>query len=283
MTDLQQLKTLLSQVVYNKSYNALDGLAPIQFLLAKDQEGEEVRFLNEQLPTLPEKVRGGIAFVLASHYLETGNLPAIRDLFASTDVEIQKAVLNGLCGEPNASEEMGPGIVALAVEGMRHPAWEVRSQAASVIQNQSAWKVDVTTALAALLRLLEDPVAQVRRSASYAAGNVAKRKYDLASFLPALIGNLRHEDMFVREPSAWALWQFSRRYDLAPAVANLVHLLTSTEDYDDLRRSAAGGLLHHARKSSHNRDIVQQQVALTPLDLKRKEIARFLQQLAALG
>ena len=280
MTDLRPLKTLLDQVVYHKHYDGLEGLSPVQFLLAKDQEGEAVRFLNEQLPTLPDKIRGGIAFALASHYLETGSLQAIRDLFVRADVEIQAAVLNGLWGEPNAGAEMGAGIVALAVEGMRHPAAQIRVQSAFVILNQSAWRVDVTVALAPLLRLLDDPVPQVRRQASYAAGSVAKRKYDLAAFLPPLIGNLRHEDMFVREPSAWALWQFSRRYDLTPAVADLVYLLTSEEDFDQLRKSAVGALLHYARKSTHNRDIVLQQAALTPLSVEVKEIARFLQQLA---
>ena len=214
---------------------------------------------------------------------EAGDLPAIQALYATGDAEIQQSVLNALWGEPGSNPEMGPGIVALAVQGSAHPSAGVRTEACFVIQNQSAWRVDVTLALEPLLKLLQDPHPNVRRMAAFATGNVSRRKYDLSPHLPALIRLLRDEDRYVREAAPWALAQLSRaKYDLAPALPNLFWLLMLEDDFDAPRKNAVGALLHHARKSPENAALVKQLCQEAVLNPELKFIQRFLDQLQSL-
>jgi len=126
-------------------------------LLETDRDGGVVTFLEQALSTLAGGERAGIAFVLAEHYRKTGHLTLLQNLYALDDPQVKGAVLNGLWGEPGASPEMGPGIVALAIEGAAHLIPGVRTEACYVFQNLSAWRVDVTAALGPLLLLLDDP------------------------------------------------------------------------------------------------------------------------------
>jgi len=250
---------------------------------------------------LPDKVRGGIAFALGERYLGIGDLAAIQALYELPDVEIQKSVLNALWSEPYAVAGMGDGIVALAVQGTQHADAGVRAEAASVVQNQSAWGVSVAAAIEPLERLLTDAAPRVLQQAGYAVGNVsrltraerrkqaaaagnaAQEKCDLTAHISPLTVNVRHEDIYVRKASAWALWQLSKqRYDISDTVTNLAHVLASADDYSDPRKFAAGALIHHARKSAEDRDVVRRSVACESLDAGRKEIARFLNELGEL-
>jgi HEAT repeat protein len=180
---------------------------------------------------------------------------------------------------------MGPGIIQLAIEATSHPAPAVRTVASYVFQNQCAWGVDVSEAVEPLRKLLADPVARVRHQAAYAVGNLAKHKYDMSRLITPLRSNLEHEDMYVRESNAWALWQLSRsKHDIGSAVPDLVRLLKkeANSDYSEVRKQAAGAILHHAKKSAANAIQVKQAVEGANLDSRRKEIHKFVNQLAAL-
>jgi HEAT repeat protein len=221
----------------------------------------------------------------ANAYREAGDLAQLQELYAGGDAVIRRAVLNGLWGEPHASPEMGPGIVALAIAAMSYPAPGVRAEACSVVQNQAAWGVDVTPALEPLLGLLRDPDGNVRRMACYATGNVGRRRrrYDLAAHLPELSGLLYDPDIYVREPAAWALWRLSAgKRDIGTAVPALADALAGRDEYEGPRKQAAGALLHHARKSPKNAEAVRRAVEVMPLERERKEVRRFLEQLEAL-
>src|SRR5206468_309716 len=108
---------LVSRVVYNKGYDGLDGLDPIRRLLWKDADGTVAACLEREMSQAPDKVRGGIAFLLGARYLEIGRLDAIRAIYRNEDPEVTAAILGSLTGEPTAHPEMGTGLVALAVEG----------------------------------------------------------------------------------------------------------------------------------------------------------------------
>ena len=224
-----------------------------------------------------------VAYAQANAFREAGDLAGIQALYAGGDAAIQEAVLNGLWGEPHASPEMGLGIVALAVEGMSHPAPGVRNEACCVVQNQCAWGVDVTPALEPLLGLLRDPDWIVRRMACYATGNVGRRRYDLSAHLPELIHLLYDPNYQVKEPAAWALRRLSAgKRDIGIAVPGLAIVLADRDEYNGPRKQAAGALLHHARKSPENADAVRRAVATVPLDREQREVWRFLEQLEAL-
>ena len=283
MPDAQELTALLAGVSYRAINNSTEGLTPFRHLLEMDRDGVVVTFLEQALDTLAGGERAGIAFVLAEHYRKTGHLTLLQNLYALDDPQVKGAVLNGLWGEPGASPEMGPGIVALAIEGAAHPAPGVRTEASFVFQNQCAWGVDVTAALGPLLRLLGDPEWRVRHQAAYATGNVAKRKYDLTPHIAPLTLNLAHENLFVRAASAWALRQLSRRHNIAPAIGALAHILASDDDYNAPRKRAAGALLYHARKSAENLKAVKGNLASVSLNPNYKEVARFLKQLTEAG
>ncbi|MBI3864632.1 MAG: hypothetical protein HY290_22365 [Planctomycetia bacterium] len=283
MPDVQELGRLLALVKFDASLNVIEGLDAFRRLLAKDAGGDVLQFLKREMATLEGKRRGAIAFVLAEHYRQTGDLANVQTLFAVDDAEVQESVLNAPWGEPGANPQMGPGIVQLAVQGAVHPSPGVRTEACYVFQNQCAWKVDVSSAVAPLQTLLDDQIPRVRHQAAFAVGNLAKRKYDMSSHVVPLRRNLKHEVNFVRDASAWALWQLSRhKHDISSAVPDLVELLTDDDESDRPRKNAAGALLHHARKSAGSAREVNKAVSRAKLDLNRREIKRFLDQLANL-
>jgi hypothetical protein len=283
MADQAELDRLLSLVVYESDIDSVEGLFAFCDLLETDSDGRVLQFLKRQLPKLDDRRRGGIAWVLAGHYFKNGDLKAIRRLFATDDDTIKASALDAVCGEPTANPQLGPGIVELAIEGARHPSAPVRTAACVVFQNQAAWGVDVSAAIGPLRSLLADRSKWVRHQAGYAAGNLAKGKYDLSPLLAQLRRNLKHNDQFVHGPSAWALWQMSRsKHDIGPAVPELVQSLKHDEDWEEPRRNSAGALLHHAKKSADNAQQVRRCVRRVRLDSRRREIKRFLEQLANL-
>lgn len=285
MPDSAELARLLSLVTYDSRLKYVDGLQPFRSMLRAEPDDSVLRFLTRALVGLEGEVKGGVAFVIAEHYLATGSLLALERLFATDEADVKASVLGGLWGEPPASSpEMGPGVVALALEATAHSAPNVRAAACSAIQNQCAWGVDVSPTCGALLSLLGDPDGNVRMQAACAVGNLAKRKYDVSLHVSALQRNLSDQVSYVRAYSAWALWQLSRsRHDIGRAVPELVRLLASRDTEDDnSRKSAAGALLHHGGKSAENRQRVRQAVESADLDRSRKGVRRFEDQLAHL-
>ncbi len=283
MMNLPELERLLSLVELRAEVNCIEGLDEFRRLLEKDSDGRVLRFLTQAVQKLVGRKRGGIAFVIAERYRQTGDLKSLRKLFATDDPYVKESVLNALWEKPGSNPAIGPGIVKLAIESATHPALEVRSEACSVLQNQCAWGVDVSAALGPLQSLLKDQKDRVRRQAAYAVGNFAKGKYDMPEHIVLLGRNVKYRDKFVREASAWALWQLSRcKHDIGPAVPELVWLLTDPEEYNEPRKKAAGALIHYAKKSADNRDQVKESVREVNLDLKRKEIRRFLDELGSL-
>jgi len=222
-------------------------------------------------------------FKRATQLREAGNLSAIQKLFAGGDAAIKKNVLNGLAGKAGGGPEVGEGIIALAVEGAGHPSPMVRYWAAKVIQEQGAYRVDVTPAHTALLELLADPEPEVRRMAAYAVGNVCKQRLDWTRHFAALRQLVQDKSLYVPEAAARALANLSRaRLDIGPAVPDLVRVLSEGDDYDEPRKEAAKALLHHARKSPEGRKQVHRAVQGTALDPGRREVRRFLEQLGDL-
>jgi hypothetical protein len=223
------------------------------------------------------------AFHCATRLVEAGDLKRLQELFRFGDAAVKAGVLNGLQLEPGDNPDMGPGIMALAVEGANHSAAEVRTWACYVIQSQCDWGVDVAPAVGPLLTLLRDPDAEVRRMAAFATGNVCKRKFDWSRHLTALRRLLRDKALYVPEAAAWALAQLSRaRYDIGPAVPELINVLAGGGDYNEPRKEAAKALLHHARKSSERCEQVRRAVRGTPLDTGRREVRHFLDRLREL-
>ncbi|QEL14994.1 HEAT repeat domain-containing protein [Limnoglobus roseus] len=222
-------------------------------------------------------------FYRAIELLKRGDLARIKTLFASSDAAVKAAVLNGLWGEPGGKPEVGPGVVALAVEGAAHPSPEVRRMACSVFQNQDAWGVDVSPAIGPLLALLGDADAEVRRTAAYATGNVCRRRFDWSPHFAALRRLLSDPYLYLPEAAAWALAKMSRAgHDIGPAIGPLVRVLSRRREYGEPRKQAAKALLHYARKSAAGRDRVRRAVDAATLDGRRKEVTRFLEQLGAL-
>jgi hypothetical protein len=223
------------------------------------------------------------AFYRATALREAGDLDGLRKLFQTGDAAVKAGVLNGLQLEPGNNPDMGPGIIAMAVEGASHSSAEVRTWACFVFQSQSGWGVDCTSVVRPLLALLGDSDAEVRRMAAFATGHVYKRRFDFAPHFTALRGLLRDKALYVPEAAAWALAKMSRgRYDIGRAVADLVRVLASRQDYSEPRKEAARALLHHARKSPEARDHVIEALAVAKLDPERKEVKRFLDKLQGL-
>ena len=283
MATSSELRQLLSLMQFDARLNCMEGLTAFRNLLEQDSDGSVVRFLNRELPRLESKRRGGIAYTLAEYYRQTGNLQSLQQLYATDDSEVKASVLNALWGQSGSTPEMGPGIVRIAIDATSHASPEVRAEACSVIQNQCGWKVDVSNAVAPLLRLLSDNCDRVRSQAACAAGNLAKRKYDVSHHVVPLAQNVRHKDVSVRNYSAWALWQISRaKHDIGDAVPELVQLLADDEDWNDPRKNAVGALLHHAQKASGNLGQVRRCLKTIRLDPKYKQIQRFQEQLAGM-
>lgn len=280
MTNQSELNQLLSFVKYNSSYNHTEGLNPFRRMLDNDADGNVLRFLLKEMSTLQEGEKAGIAFIIAEHYLKKGNLTELQKLYATAEPRIKASILDGLTGEPDANLEIGAGVVKLAIEGARDTHADVRVNACSVLQNQCAWKVDVSEAFEILGELLNDGNSQVQQMAAYAAGNFSKRKYDMSRCIAPLGRNLKVRDNYAYAAAAWALWQLSRhRHDISAAVPELAKLLTDNSDYSEPRKYAAGALLHYSRKSVENCRFVKQCIKSVILDRKRKEIDRFLEQL----
>lgn len=223
------------------------------------------------------------AFHRATALREAGDLDGLKELFKSGDDAVKAGVLNGLQLEPGPNPDMGPCIIALAVEGAGHSSAEVRKWACFVFKDQSGWGVDCTSAVPPLLALLGDSDAEVRRMAAFAAGNVYKRRFDFAPHFTALRRLLWDKSLYVPEAAAWALAKMSRaRYDIGPAVSDLARVLANRQDYNEPRKEAAKALLHHARKSPEARHRVIEALALVKLDPAQKEVKRFLDKLHGL-
>lgn len=283
MPTTSELRQLLSLVQFDARLNCIEGLTAYRNLLEHDSDGSVVRFLNRELSRLEGQRRGGIAWALAEHYRQTGNLQSLQQLYANDDSEVKASVLNALWGQPGSTPEMGQGIVRLAIDAASHASSEVRAEACSVIQNQCGWKADVSEAVAPLLRLLNDDSDRVRSQAACAVGNLAKSKYDVSLHVVPLGHNVRHKDVSVRNDSAWALWQISRgKHDIGVAVPGLVQLLNDDEDWNDPRKNAVGALLNHAQKASANLGQVRRCLKMVRLDPKYKQIQQFQEQLAGM-
>lgn len=143
------------------------------------------------------------AFHCATRLRETGDLAGLKELFRTGDAAIKAGVLDGLQLDPGDNPEMGPGIIALAIEGASHSSPEVRRWACYVFQAQDGWGVDVAPVVRPLLALLSDCDAEVRRMAAYATGNLCKRKFDWSRHLTALLHLLRDGELYVPEAAAW--------------------------------------------------------------------------------
>lgn len=284
MPTTTELRRLLSLVQFDARLNCIEGLTAFRRLLEQDSDGSVLRFLNQELPGLQGKRRGGVAYALAEHYQHTGHLQSLQQLYADDDEEVKVNVLNALWGQPGSNPEMGPGIVQLALSGATHASPAVRTEACSVLQNQCGWKVDVTEAVTPLLHLLSDDSDRVRSRAACAVGNLAKRKYDMSEHVAPLGQNTRREEISVRNYSAWALWQISRsQRDIGIAVPQLMQLLADDDDWNNPRKNAAGALLHHAKKSSQNREQVLRSLQMVQLNPLNKEIRRFQEGLASMS
>ena len=283
MTTTVQLSELLAKVRYNSGVSAVEGLDPFRRMLENDADGAVLDFLKLEAPGLPDKIRGGIVFVLSEHYFKVGDMERIRALFASGDPETREATLGALWGDPTAFALLGTGVVDMAIKATSDSAEGVRTEACRVLQNQCAWKVDVSQAIRPLTGLLKDSAWRVRHQAAYAGGNFAAQKqYDLTGMVQPLTRNLAHENIYVRVASAWALSKLVKRHDISPAVSQLTETLTSKDDYNAARKNAAGALLAWAKRSKDHAQSVQAAIAGLPLDRQRKEVARFLRELEAL-
>ncbi len=279
--ETSELNRLLALVEFRPVGNYVEGLDAFRDLLEQDEAGLVLKFLTRALRKLEGRKRSGIAFIVAEHFAKDGDLKNLQRLFGTDDSGVKQSVLSALWGDPRAFPKLGPGIVALALAATQHPAPEVRAGACSVLQNQCAWGMDVSGALAPLQSLLEDSSPRVRRYAAAAVGNLAKDGHDLSGHVARLRQNVKHPDMYVRESSAWALWQLSRaKHDIGSAVPELVWLLNDPEEYDEQRKKAAGALLHHARKSAANRQQVKEAVRAARLGgSPRRHVRSFLDQL----
>jgi hypothetical protein len=284
MAELSEVGRLLSHLVYQPHIKHVDGLEPIRTLLAKDSDDRVLKLLKREMPRLDDNIRGSIAFLIANRYFDKGELKNIQQLFGMRDDIVKGGVLGALWGEPKSNPKLGPGIVELAIRATGHVSAGIRTDACCVIKNQSGWAVDVTRAIEPLGKLLSDKNHWVRHEAGYTAGLLARKKYDLSELIPRLRRNLKNKNQFVHGPSAWALREMSRaKQDISPAVPELLHALTYDEEWNEPRQSAAGALLHHAKKSAANTKQVNECLKGVKLPSKHKVIKSFLEQLAKLG
>jgi hypothetical protein len=285
MVKLSELRQIVALALAEEpsSYlepNYHDAIFQLGILLKREGTGKTVRFLHAEMNKVQGEKRGRLAYVLAKHYFQKGDVPRLRSLYDEEEPAVQQSVLDALWVDP------GPG-AALAALGMAIEATEsqspgVRTAACFVIQNQCA-AVDASAAIVSLKRLLADRSADVRRQAACAAGNLAKQRYHVSTLLPQLRRNMKHKNRSVRNYSAWAVWQLSRsKHDVAAAVPDLVRLLGVEEENNEHRKNAVGALLHHARKSADNARQVQAAVKGAKLNREYREIPPFLSKLAKL-
>ena len=269
-------------MAYDAALNAVAGLDPFRQLLEGDDAETVLVFLKRELQSLPGQERAGVAFVLAECHRRKGDVQGLRRLFENDDADIKASVLNALW-EPGPTPEMAACIMALAVEAVRHPSPAVRAEACSVFMNQCAF-VDVSDATDHLASLLGDGVANVRMQAAYAAGNLAKHKFDVSKLVAPLATTVGDADRFVRNAGAWALWQLSRfKRDIGHAIPELVRfLVTDEDDWDEPRTNVTGALLHHAKTSVAATRRVRECVLATPPPGTAKTVKRFLVHLGAL-
>lgn len=279
----RELNRLLTLVEWDPRLNVVEGLDAFRGLLEDDADGHVLRFLNLALPKLQGQRLAGIAFVIAEHCRIKCDLSNLQKLFATEGVDVKESVLDALQGEPGGHPQMGAGILQMAIEGIQHESPAVRIVACSVVQNQCSWGVDVKDAIMLLQDLLKDAISRVRVQASYAIGTLAKHKYNMSASISQLRRNVKHDDMYVREASAWALWQLSRsKHDITAAIPDLIWLLTDKEEYNEQRKKAASALLHHAKKSSANTKAVKEHAGAASFNLELNEVRKFVVELNTL-
>lgn len=275
------LSRLLSALASDDDVDATLALSQIGFMLEKKTAARTAALLDAELKKLRGRARSQVVYVLAQYHRKRGDLASVRRHFKNKDAQVRASVLNALW-EAGPTAEVGTGIVALALQGARDPAPNVRSEACRVFQNQNEHG-DVSAAVDVLPALLTDAVAEVRGAAAYATGNLAKKKLALAKLVAPLARGVADEDEFVPNASAWALWQLSRHgFDIGAAVRALVRLLANPEgDWKEPHTRAAGALIHHAKKSSTAAALVKKAVTAQKLRPRGKIVERFLEQLAA--
>jgi HEAT repeat protein len=283
MVNNTELRRLLSLVEFRADINHVEGLDEFRSLLEKDSDGHVLRFLRRALQKLEGQRRGGIAFVIAEHYRKIGDVKRLHRLIVSDDECVRESVLDALWGEPGSNPEMGPAIVQMAIDAADDLSPGVRTQVSWVLRNQCDHGIDVTEGVAPLRSLLKDRNSKVRQQAARAVAAFAKAKYDMRACIPQLRRNVKNKKFYVRESSAWALWQLSRyKHDISSAVPDLVWVLTNDEEYNEERKQAVGALIHHAKKSVDNAAQVIECAGGVTLNGDRKEIKRFVNQLASL-
>ena len=283
MSEPSDVHTLVAQVSYNRGYDGLDGLDPIRRLLWNDADGSVAALLEAELPLVPTKVKGGIAYLLAGRYFELGSVQSIALLVSMGDAEIAAAALGALTADPGDNRELAAATVDMAVAGCEHMDGAVRAAACSVLMNLGAWGVDISAGVGHVGKLLVDPDAFVRQSAVYAIGNFAKiKRCPLAAQVAGVTQLLSDGSIHVRTAACWALWKLSRTHDISEAIPALFEILASTDPYDSARKHASGALLSFARKSQENMQNVRQTAVALVLNLETKEIVRFKTQLTAI-
>jgi hypothetical protein len=282
MVDHAELERLLSLVKEGK-YNTIDGIGPFRTLLSRDGDRRVLDFLQREFKNLDGKRLAGIAFTLAEHYRQVGDVTSLLRLFANHDAGVRQYCLNALWEKSGPNPKMGPAIVQLAVASADDPSPAVRTEVSSVLQNQCAWGIDVSSAITPLRKLLSDRNERVRQQAGFAVGNIAKKKYDLAECIRQLRRNVKHKTVSVRYSAAWALWHLSRNsHEISSAVPELVWLLTDDEEYNEPRKNAVGALLHHGRKSPANAGKIKDHLDNVVLDETFNEIRKFVAQFGKL-
>lgn len=280
MVDNAELKRLLS-LVRDAESSADDGLVRIRFLLARDSDGNVLRFLKREIRRIKGKRVARIAFALAEHYRKKGDVKSLRRLFATDDARVRESILNALWGAPGPNPEMGPTIVQMAIGAADDPSPDVRTEVCFMLMNQCANGCDVTAGLAPLRSLLADPAASVRRQAAYAVGHFAKKKHDMAACVRQLRHNVKHKSPDVRVASGWALWQLSRhKHNIGTAAAELVWLLG--DERDAARKNASVALIHHAKKSAESANDIRKRIRLARLNEEFKVVAKLVNELARL-
>lgn len=276
MAQDRELSQLLAGVHFDPRFSVVEGLTVFRDRLDRDTDGRVERFLLRHLSLVEDRARSGVAFIIAERQARCEKVAALRRLYATDDPHVKQGVLNGLWSGPHKNPKLTQLLVMLACDGLRQPVSSVRQHACSLIQNQAAWKVDVSEAVELVQSLLDDPESSVRRTAAFAVGNLAKSKYDMSTSVMDLSRNARDANIHVREAATWALWQLSRaRHDISAAVPALIKVVRDKDDWNGPRKNAIGALLHHASKSPANAVLIRSNVAQAKLNRDLAEIQKF--------